>query len=337
MAEGRRQACCTLQHCRPTINAKHATDIIHEPGSQSCTAQSLSNRWGTCQIRCNLNLRSSSLIKSTLKFKVGRLPSLLFVLYLIFTLPLPGLAEEPEGRSPGGLRISHGGGGGGGGFLRRQGQLPDRPRRGNPRLGILERGPLTLINGQLRPVHENGPRPQPSINRNFIPPQHNHQRPIDRRIDKRPPLDYRPEPEIYLTKLPTASQDFDPGSQEFGQFQDSPLDQDRAASIPNRGLSAGSSNQIRGVTNPDRVLTNEDWASSIQSQAVTNQAQPERSKEGDWSTRVSQSTSSNKQEVVLDTKYFRNTIKSGVNTTFCKDYEFKPQEIVLNLKIAFGA
>ena len=232
-------------------NSKCPTDL-HLSSHNCHGAQIFSNRWThsvkSCQSCCNITqcqtAKGPLSCKSKIKLRGGP-PALLVIVYLILSLPLPSCSADPplhpEDRSAGHLRPPHGG------FQRRQG-FPDRLPRGNPRLGILERGPLTLINGKLRPIlDEAPPRPQPSIKRNFFQ-QNQQQRPIDRRIDQlRPqeqwPLIDRPlndrEPEIFLTGLPTASQDFDPASQEFGQFEEPPADQDRAASIQQPERSKG--------------------------------------------------------------------------------------------------
>ena len=194
----------------------------------------------------------------TLKSKLCNTPfsSCHFVLlvYLIILLSLPAQGQDYETWEQG---VPRG--------LRRQGFHPGGVRMDNSGFS-LERGPLTLINGRLRPVSEEKKRLEGGSVK--IPPSSEEPSyfPETTYPGNPRPILLKPEPEIYLTKLPPplpASQDFNPNIQDFKEF----------APSDNRRMDQGVEALV-----------------------------PKRSSSGDWSTRVDASTA--QKEIVLDTKYF---------------------------------
>lgn len=136
----------------------------------------------------------------------------------------------------------------------------------------LERGPLTLINGKLRPIPEEvGAAPSlgsaPSLDRTYF-----------KQSSLYPGRPF--EPEIHMTKLP-ASGDFNTNVHEFQELQQQAEFQEFSGSDNHRQETDQEASAASDVT-------------------------PGRSEAGDWSTRVN-AASGTKPEVVLDTKYFSIT------------------------------
>ena len=214
------------------------------------------------------------------------------------------------------------------GILRRQGGLPANPALNVGGIGKLnggsnqfksdnirasstnlEKGPLTLVNGQLRPLNENRMPPPPPSNirdKPYFPSQAVF--PQAAPVQPRPPLQPqqpRPppgvgsgrrqgpwEPEIHLTKLPpSASQDFNTNIKDFNDFS--------------------NGNNRRTNLRPSSVQLNpinsEDYSQLPPGPYYPpSSTDPIRPESGDWSTKVSNAASGDRN-IVLDTKYFSIT------------------------------
>ncbi len=219
--------------------------------------------------------------------------------------------------------INNGGGGGFNlppGLLRRQGGLPIPPLSlgggigqlsgGNNQLrgdninvnrANLEKGPLTLVNGQLRPLNSLNENRQPlppqaaspnlplppvrdsnyfpsNQGGNFAPSPTQQQRPPPGLGSGRRQGPWRPE--IHLTKLPpSASQDFNPNSQDFNANIDF-----------NEGSNTnGGGNNRRTNLRPFDISGGDFSQLPPGPYYPPSSTDPVRPEPGDWSTKVSNS------------------------------------------------